>query len=266
MGDQRPRRLRVAAAQIEVGGELDLNLETILGAVRDAAAVGAELVVTPEAALTGYSPAIGHGRDADEWPSVREGLATIAGLASELGIWVAVGTEVWDGEAWLNRLQVYSDHGQPVAAYDKVHLFGDDARYYRPGAHHTIFQMRGIKIGLQICYDVRFPEGYRSLLAQGAEVVLQGFYAAGGDTWKLPVMGAHLRSRAAENGFFLVAANVAGPLQFVRSQIVDPSGLLLGQANQDHVELVTATLDLGQVSESMVRRDCLAWYRNRWAV
>jgi len=264
--DDRTRKLRVSAAQIKIDEEIGENLERILGAVRRAAADGAEIVLLPETCLTGYSPNIGRGRDVREWPVIQEGLEAIARAASELGIWIALGTEAWDGEAWVNRLQVYSDEGQPVATYDKVHLTPDDTTYYKSGTGYAIFEMKGIKIGLQICYDVRFPEGYRALLAQGAEVILQAFYAAGADTWKLPVMGAHLRSRAAENGCFLVAANVAGPLQFVLSQIVDPSGLLLAQANQDREELVTADLDLSRVGESLVRKDCLTRFRDEWTL
>jgi len=266
MNNGKPQRLRVAVAQIKIGEQIGENLAKILETMRRAAADEVELAVFPETALTGYSPSIGHGRDAAEWPLIQEGLEAIAALASELGIWVTVGTEAWDGDAWLNRLQVYSDQGEAVASYDKVHLTPDDTDYYKPGTHHTTFEMNGIRIGLQICYDVRFPEGYRSLLAQGAEVILQGFYAAGPDTWKLPVMGSHLRSRAAENGCFLIAANVAGPLQFVHSQIVDPAGLLLRQANQDREELLTADLDLAQVGESFVRQDCLTRFRNEWMV
>ena len=266
MGSDEGRRLRVSAAQIKVGDRIGDNLDRILTMRRRAGGDGVEMVVFPETCLTGYSPDIGHGRDGAEWPDIQEGLQAVARLASHLGIWVTVGTEAWDGRAWLNRLQVYSHKGQLVGTYDKVHLTPGDTAYYRAGATHTTFEMKGIKIGLQICYDVRFPEGYRSLLAQAAEVILQGFCAAGCDTWKLPVMGCHLRSRAAENGCFLVAANVAGPLQFVLSQIVDPSGLLLRRANQDREELITADLDLSLLGESMVRQDCLTRFRHEWMV
>jgi len=258
-----PRQLAVAAAQINLGSHIEDNLQRILWAMDASAQAGARVVVLPETALSGYSPAtrraIGQGRDPDEWPALRQGLDAIAQQSAERGLWTVVGSETWDGAAWVNRLYAFSPEGGVAATYDKVHLMAAEAPYYRPGSDvPTVFDIDGVRAGLQICYDARFPEGYRQLLAGGVEVVMQGFYGAGGDTWKVPVLEAHLRSRAAETGCFIVAANVAGPLQIVVSQIVDPIGLMLARANQDHEEIITATLALQHVAESEIRRDYLA--------
>jgi predicted amidohydrolase len=78
----------------------------------------------------------------------------------------------------------------------------------------------------------------------------------------VPVLAAHLRSRAAENGCFIVSANVSGPLQIVVSYIIDPLGLVLAQANQDCVEVITADLDLKRIGDSEIRRDFLGRFRN----
>jgi len=257
------RGLYVGAAQIPISDSVTNNLTQILDAMARGAAQGLELLVFPETAVTGYSPAIGHGRLPEEWPAIEEALGRIASEAARLGLWVAVGTETWTGEHWMNRLVVYSDLGEQAATYDKVHLTGGDVPYYAPGERPTLFSLRGVRVGLQICYDARFPEGYRALLEEGAEVILQGFYGAGGDTWKVPILGAHLRSRAAESGCFVVAANVAGPLQIVVSQIIDPLGLVLAQANQDCDEIVTAELDLNRVAASEIRKDYMQRFRAR---
>lgn len=250
--------LRVAAAQISIGGDMDANVQRIRQMMRRCSDEGVELVVFPETAVTGYSPTIGHGRDATEWPSISAHLSGIAELASDLSVWTIVGSEAWDGEFWRNRMYAFSDSGDTVATYDKVHLTNGDTNCYQPGERHVAFDMKGITVGLQICYDARFPEGYRALLAQGAQVIVQGFYGAGGDTWKVPVLGAHLRSRAAESGCFVVAANVAGPLQIVTSQIVDPLGLMLAEANQDREETISAELEMARVDDSEIRRYVLA--------
>lgn len=250
------RTLRVAAMQCPVTPHLATNRDRILGAIGSAAAEGIELLVFPETALTGYSPTIGHGRAAEEWPAIAQCLGDIARAAGAAGVSTVVGSEAWTGDAWVNRLYAFSARGEQVAVYDKYHLTGADTQYYWPGSElGTCFELNGIRIGLQICYDARFPEGCRALLAQGAEVIAQAFHGAGSDTWKVPVLAAHLRSRAAENGCFLVAANTAGPLQIVVSQIVDPLGLVLAEANQDREELISATLHLQRIGASEIRRD-----------
>jgi predicted amidohydrolase len=255
---QDTRRLRVAAAQIPIGAQLEENLGRILATMRSCAEQGVELVAFPETALTGYSPTIGHGRSPEEWPQIEAGLAAIGRLAQELRLAVAVGSEAWEGDAWVNRYYAYDASGALVGFYDKVHLTNDDTRYYRPGKGATVIELAGVRVGLQICYDARFPEGYRALLHQGVEVIVQGFYGAGTGTWKVPVLAAHLRSRAAESGCFVVASNVSGPLQIVVSQIVDPLGLVLAQANQDCEEVISAELVLDRIAASEIRRDYLS--------
>ena len=256
------KSLRVAAAQIDVCADMESNLGHIRETMKRCADDAVELVVFPEAALTGYSPLIGKERDVSEWLKIEEALGGIAALARELGVWVVVGFEVWDEDAWVNRLYAYSDAGEVAAMYDKVHLTSSDTNYYRAGTRNTVFELKGVVIGLQICYDARFPEGYRALLDQGAQVIVQGFYGAGDSTWKVPVLAAHLRSRAAENGCFIVSANVSGPLQIVVSYIIDPLGLVLAQANQDCVEVITADLDFKRIDDSEIRRDFLGRFQH----
>lgn len=253
--------LRIAAAQIAVTDNLSRNLETILNAIRREAARQIDIVLFPETALSGYSVKLGHPRPPEEWPPIQAALQAVAAAAREYGLWVVVGCDAWNDGAWTNRMYAFSDAGEQVAHYDKVHLTRDDTHFYRQGKRDVVFDLNGICVGLQVCYDVRFPEGYRALLDQGARVVLQGFNAASGGTWKLPVLAAHLRSRAAENGFYVVAANAAGPLQMVVSQIIDPDGLILAQANQDCEEIIEAELNLEHVSQLDIRGDYQYKYR-----
>ena len=255
------RKLCVAAAQIAVTECLDRNRATILAAMHHGGAEGADLVVFPETALTGYSPAIGHGRDPSDWSRICNGLDQVRALAVNLGIWVALGTEAWEHGVWWNRLYVYSESGDVVTHYDKCHLMDGDTPYYRPGRSASVFRMRGIAMGLQICYDARFPEGYRELLHQGVEVILQGFYGEGSGRWKVPVLAGHVRSRAAETGCFVVAANVSGSEQIMVSQIVDPLGLVMTQAELDREQIILADLDLERVKLSEIRRNYLERHR-----
>jgi predicted amidohydrolase len=219
------------------------------------------LVLFPETALTGYSVDLGQMRPPEEWPAIAAALETVATSAHRHGIWVVVGSDAWEDGAWFNRLYAFTPAGKLAAYYDKVHLTSDDGRYYRRGRRDVSFDLEGVRVGLQICYDVRFPEGYRSLLDQGVRLVLQGFCAAGSGAWKVPVLAAHLRSRAAENGMFVAAANASGPLQMVVSQIIDPDGLVVAEANRDTEEVLEAELDLGHVAQLDIRGDYETKYR-----
>ncbi len=259
--EKKAQTLRVAAAQIAIGGEIEANLQAILKAMHQSADRGAGLAVFPEAAITGYSPDLGRGRPPEDWPTVQAALERIQEAAQRRHLGVVVGSEAWEEGDWVNRLYAFSEEGALLGYYDKVHLTRADWRYYRPGHKYVVVPFQGVRLGLQICYDARFPEGYRALLDQGVEVVAQGFYGAGTGTWKVPVLEAHLRSRAAENGCFVVAANVAGPLQIVVSQIVDPLGLMLARANQDWPEIIVADLALERIQESEARADFLNTYR-----
>ncbi|MEN6479407.1 MAG: nitrilase-related carbon-nitrogen hydrolase [Anaerolineales bacterium] len=256
-----PSTLKVAAVQMPVSGDLMENCNTVLHAIEGCAELGVGLGVFPETALTGYAPALGHVRQVDDGERIAETLAVLADAAGKHGVGIVIGADALDQGAWVNRLYAYGRAGELLATYDKVHLTGDDRHYYRMGQDTRVFDFEGITCGLQICYDARFPEGYRTLLDQGAQVILQGFYGVGSGVWKVPVLDAHLRSRAAENGCFVVAANVAGPQQIVASQIIDPLGLLLASAEHDRIDLITADLDLARIEDSEIRADWETHFR-----
>jgi len=252
------RSVRVAAVQMSVVEDVATNRMTILETMARCRDMGARVCVYPETALTSYSPYVGHGREAEEWPAILAALDDIADGARRLGLWVCVGTEAWDRGVRYNRLYLYGPDGVSAAHYDKMHLMVPDTVYYAPGSRCPLVSVEGIRMGMQICYDARFPEGYRALLHNGCEVVLQGFFGAGGPAWKVPVLGAHLVSRAAESGCFVVAANVAGPEQIVHSQIVDPLGIVLATARENKEDIIVADLGMHRVEASEIRRDYLA--------
>jgi len=246
----------VGVAQLAFGGDVDENLIKITDTLSDCARQGIEVVVFPEACVSGYSPQLGVNRKPDEWNKIEKAIEAIQQKCAELGIWAIIGADTFAGSAWYNRAYAISSKGEIEAYYDKVHLTAGDVAYYAPGKYPTIFEIGGIKVGLQICYDLRFPEGYRYLLERGVQVVMQPFGAAGGDTWKVPIMGAHLISRAAETGCFVVACNAGSPLQMLHSVIIDPLGFILREANQDNQEILSAVLDMDRIDDSTIRQDC----------
>ena len=112
----------------------------------------------------------------------------------------------------------------------------------------------GASVGMQICFDLRFPEVSRWLALRRAELLVVISYIHGKkEMWKRPVVEGHVRSRAAENGRFVILANAAGPQQNVPSLIADPRGWIVAQAKRSVRELLVARLDLGRVQDDMLR-------------
>jgi len=233
------RILKVGCAQMFVTGNIDSNLVTISRFMEQAAGAGVEVLVTPECALTGYGPAAGYDES-----RIKAALDKIAGLAKARGLYVVLGTADRADGAWRDMAYLISSRGEIAGYYSKVHLTGEDEKFYTPGDRVPLLTVKDATVGIQIGFDWTFFEGWRYLALQDAKVVFNPGNACGGDTWKVPVIGAHLRSRASENGYYVVTCNAAGPLQQVVSQILDPRGVVLAKAENDTEQLVAAELDL----------------------
>ena len=248
--------MKVAVLQMVSGAALDANLETAHGLLRDAAQQGAELAVLPE-----YFCLMGH-RDTDKL-TIREAFGAgpiqqfLAERARELGLWLVAGTLPLEVAPALpadepvrvsNSSLVYSSTGQCVARYDKIHLFRfqhgdesyDESRVLCAGQQPVQFALPSRdghtwRIGLSVCYDLRFAELYRSYAATGADLLLvpSAFtYTTGEPHWEVL-----LRARAIENLAYVAAAAQGGLHETGRrtwghSMLVDPWGTVLAEQAQ----------------------------------
>ena len=257
--------LRVGAIQMRSGGDLAENLQACRGLGTEAAAEGAQLIVLPECfALL--------GRGEGEKLAVAESLdggGPIVGMLRELatrhGAWVVGGglpeRVVGDERRTYNTAAVVAPSGELVAHYRKIHLFDVDipggavlreSDATAPGDERVVVDIAGAKVGVTICYDVRFPELYRELaLDRGAEVLLvpAAFTAhTGAAHWHVL-----LRARAIEDQAWVVAAAQWGRHNDKResyghSLIVDPWGSIVGE-RADGNGVVVATLDGASVAK-----------------
>jgi predicted amidohydrolase len=245
--------MRAAAVQLNSTDEYDRNLEVAERLVRAAAADGAELVLLPEKwTVLGPPEAI---RDSAE-PLDGPALSSAAGWARELGVFLVAGSvpEVVAGQEKLaNTSVMFGPDGERVATYRKIHMFdvevGDvtyrESELERAGDEIELGDAEGTKVGLTICYDLRFPELYRILAVRGARVITvpSAFTErTGRDHWEVLI-----RARAIENQLFMMAAGQIGEApphyrSYGRSMIVDPWGVVLAQA-PDTECFVTADLD-----------------------
>jgi len=234
-------RVRLALYQAQSGIDPAANADRLVGAVRDAAAGGAAMLFTPE--MSGMldrdrERALGKARVEAEDPV----LAAVRAAAKEAGIWVHLGSLALKGEGGklVNRGFVIDDKGEVRAHYDKIHLFDVDlptgeswreSALYQAGQEAVVVPDTPVgKLGLTICYDLRFPALFERLSEAGAEVI--ALPAA----FTVPTGRAHwqvlLRARAIEAELFIVAAAQAGRHEdgretYGHSLVADPWGEVL---------------------------------------
>ncbi len=246
--------MRVAVAQIEPKlAEKERNLDLCLARLEEAAAQGAELLVLPECAIPGYVY-----ESADEALPYAEEIpgpstAALEDACRRLDAHVVCGLLERDGDALHNAAVLVGPDGL-VGSYRKSHLpfLGVD-RYVRPGDELPVFDTPIGRIGLEICYDLRFPEVTRSLALAGAEIVCLP------TNWPMAAAAnAELLApaRAFENRIFLLVANRIGrerTAEFCgRSQIVAPDGTRLAETDATSEALLVAEIDVARAREKSI--------------
>jgi len=255
----------LACLQVTSSNIMAENVETIGAMIAEAAARGAAFVALPETANIvepRREALFAQLRTEDEDPA----LAAWSGLAREKGVWLLIGSLMirLSDEQAANRSFLIDDQGRIRARYDKLHMFdvdlGEGERYresatYRPGEKAVLAETPWGKLGMSICYDLRFPALYRSLAKAGAEM----FSVPAAFT--VPTGEAHwatlLKARAIENGAFLFApaqtgTHPSGRRTWGHSMIVGPWGEVLGDAGSAP-GILLAEIDMAKVGE--VRRN-----------
>ncbi len=221
------------------------NRVRILGLIDEVAGQGARLVVFPECALSGYVfEDVDEARAASE-PVPGPSTEAIAATCKQLGVYAVVGMLEEAGEAIYNSAVLCGPEGL-VGVYRKTHLpfLGVDKLTALGPDPYRVYETSIGRIGMLICYDLRFPEAARCLALEGADVIaLPTNWPQGADASPDFIAPA----RAMENRLFLVAVNRAGQERGARfigkSQIVDPSGRRLAMAQTIDETIITATFD-----------------------
>ena len=272
------RSLTVGLVQMCAGTDIATNLAAVREATLEAASRGARVVLTPEGTNLLQRDRTRLRADLLR-VSAAEQIATLGALAQEAGVWLVVGSLILPdaavshpsadaGEAplrALNRCHVFAPSGELTAWYDKIHLFDVDlgagetyreSATFTPGDRAVLTRVAGARVGLSICYDVRFAGLYRALAQEGAEVLTVPA------AFTVPTGRAHwevlLRARAIETGAWVLAPAQAGVHADGRSTwghslIIDPWGGVVAQSASEGPELMLATLDLDASVEARRR-------------
>lgn len=234
--------VRIASVQMDVAyNDLAANVGKVASHLRSLAAEGGQVAVFPECALTGYC--VGSPEDASSITRTVGVLEEIQAAIDETGLVAVVGF----AEAGLFNTAALFEPGVPIRYYRKTHLpeLGYD-RFTKTGDELPVFETRFGKIGIQICFDVRFPEASRVLALKGADMILLPTNWPTGADISADVLCV---ARAVENKVFVATANRVGTengYAFIgKSKLIAPSGKLLAAAG-DGEEVLVAEFDLEQ--------------------
>jgi deaminated glutathione amidase len=264
---------KAACIQLTSSDNVDDNIAKLRTWVEAAAQQGASFVATPE--NTFYMR-----REGGDMPHYtlenHPGVKEASQLARQYQLWLLIGSVAITGEEsgkTYNRSLLFNQEGKIVASYDKIHLFDveiGDGQTYResariiPGGKAVMVATPYAKLGMTICYDVRFPQLYRKLASAGAEIlaVPAAFTQKTGEAhWHIL-----LRSRAIENGAYVIApaqtgTHPGGRKTFGHSLIVDPWGEVLADAGTEE-GIIVAEIDLEKVKRTRASLPSLAHDRD----
>jgi deaminated glutathione amidase len=265
-------RLKVSMVQMQVTNDVDVNVQKAVELIREAAKSNPDVVVLPE-----NFHLMGTKKDFFEKAETIDG-PTISGLrklARELGIYIVAGTlklRVENEEKLRNSCCVINPDGEIQDVYNKVHTFnaqvGDrtysGSQVEEAGDKIVVTNIKGVPVGLSVCFDIRYPEMFRILALKGAKVILVPaifMLHTGKDHWEVL-----LRARAIENQVYMVAPATYGKFppheewSYGRSMAIDPWGLMISQSS-DKDSVVTVDLDLDLVEDVRKRVPTLSQRR-----
>lgn len=239
------KSIRVAAWQFCGSADIIANQDAILRGIGRAREEKADLLLTQECALSGYAAVDRQTTEDINRRELEESTRTVQAACAEAGINLVLGTTAFKADKTYNALYLINAEGRLAGIYTKRALYGDDPLHYSDDEVHSgCHEINGINMGMRICFEFRFPEFFRELLSHDTRLACVAFSMVGEDNAKLPVARAHLMSRAAENGIWIVTANNTNMVQNAPTCIIDPDGNIVLEAPGDDETLVSHTMEI----------------------
>ncbi|MBL9138463.1 MAG: carbon-nitrogen hydrolase family protein [Verrucomicrobiales bacterium] len=252
----KPAVLNVAAVQLRFRPTLRENVANLVRWVETLSGRGADVVLFPECATTGYAVDF----STISRTEVEAGLAAVASAARQARCHVLVGSPTFEGRHRFNSLVVFDRRGRETFRYSKIHLTERDRASFRPGNHLALFKLDGVPCTAIICHERRYPELVRLPVMMGARIVFHP--NAGLDLLKVSRRKRGGRDgiavRAFENQVHYIFANSVGPQggglwSAGDSKIVGANGEVLALADHRRETAVRASLDLAAAGRKYAR-------------
>jgi predicted amidohydrolase len=245
--------LRVAAIQFPVQTDILSNLTNLAAALRHLEP--GDFAVAPEGALSGYESTANFisGLDKEAIGAAIEGARR---LVAERRVHLVVGACIFDDGAWFNS-SFYMGPDRQLNRYDKINLAQSERGVFEAGNSLPVIDITvegtPLRFGIQMCREIRYPEQWRALAIQKAQLIAYVNNAVGGadghELWR-----SHAISRAAEIQRFIVGANNAAPDQKCPSLVVAPSGKVLSEAAIGATSIAAAEINLDEISDWVINQ------------
>ncbi|MFE2376211.1 carbon-nitrogen hydrolase family protein [Streptomyces sp. NPDC059398] len=238
-------KLSLTVAQFPITWDVERNLELISEVLAETRPD--DIVVLPEGALSGYGSDLSALANLDT-PALAHATDRVADLAQQNAIHLFCGTLLFDRGVWSNAAVYFSPNGARWI-YRKINLAMHERGRLEAGTDLSTLSipMAGgpVRLGVQICREIRFPEQWQHLADSGAQAFIYLTHAVN-TAEPAGVWRSHLISRAAENQRFVLAANVADPHQHCPSMIISPRGEVLAEVTSGSTAVIRTTIDLDQ--------------------
>lgn len=268
-----PVKLQVATCQFPVSADFRANTRYVLRQMRKAAGAGAHVAHFCEGALSGYAEADFRSHDGFDWGLLRQCAERVAREAGELGLWTLLGSShrLSGRRKPHNSVYVIDDRGNLVDRYDKRFCAGDrsgrigDLAHYSPGNHFSEFRIHGVRCGILICHEYRYPELVREYKKRRVDLLFHSYHAghlsqgrlrlqrryvgAGrhrmsrGSTLPEITMPAAMQTAAATSHVWISCSNTSARESCWPSFFVRPDGVVTGRLRANTAGVLHTTVD-----------------------
>ncbi len=270
MGQEK--NLNISAIQMcSKVGDKKTNFEKVSQLIKRDVNQGVDIIILPEVWTVGWSPR--HFRESAEEIQNSETIKLLSNIAKEYNSWIIGGSFILkDGEHYYNTCPVLNRRGELVALYSKNHLFSyygsDEGKFVETGSHPVMVDIDGVKTGLTICYDIRFPEIYRAYRKAGADLFIN--CAAWGLNKPIP-WECMTRCRAVENQTYMVALTQSGYIEngewnIGHSRIIDYKGETISEIKDQKEGAFSACLDFSPMYEFRNKCTCMSDIKKSYEV
>jgi omega-amidase len=253
------KKIKVSLLQMNiVPGDPKTNRENAVNLIDKAALQNADIVVLPEMWTTAYQLE-GIANICDKYGMPTNSIMSTIAKKNKINIVAGSYANLEEGKVF-NTAYIFDRDGNKIGSYQKIHLFKmmEEHNYIESGSKHCVFMLEGIKCGIIICYDLRFPELTRKLALEGIQLL---FVPAQWPAARLDHWITLLKARAIENQIFIAAVNRAGEHpndEFLGgSMVINPWGEIIAQGDYKQ-QIISAELDFSLIDEAKIKMDILA--------